>query len=226
MFKILLVEDDNESSKAIVEHLSALNYLVEVACDGEQGWQMAVDFDYDLIVLNWELPKVDGLTLCEKLRERGYSGAILLLTTKDSTRDKIRGLDCGADDYLVKPIDLKEFSARIRAMLRRGSESTKSIVTFGSLTLDSSAYLVTSNGQSVSLTPTEYRLLNFLLRNPNRIFSNEELLDRLWTTPNRNASELIKAHIKGLRRNLKASGITQEVIETVRGLGYRLSCKP
>jgi two-component system, OmpR family, response regulator QseB len=223
--KILIVDDDDKFRKAIIEHLVDQNYLVEAAHDGEQGWQMSFNFAYDLIALNWELPKLDGLTVCEKLREHGYSGAIFLLTTKDSTREKIRGLDCGADDYLVKPIELEEFSARVRAVLRRILESKKSIVSFGSLTLDSSAYLLTSNGQSVLLTPTEYRLLNVLLRNPHRTFSNEELLNLLWTSQDRNAGELIKAHIKGLRRNLKASGITQEVVETVRGLGYRLSSR-
>jgi DNA-binding response OmpR family regulator len=175
MSKILLVDDDDKFSRAIVEHLIDQNYLVEVAHDGEQAWEMALHCAYDLIALNWELPKLDGLTLCMRLREQGYAGAILLLTTKDSTADKIKGLDCGADDYIVKPIELEEFSARIRAMLRRGLESKRTIVRFGSLTLDSSAYLVTANGKNIPLTPTEYRLLNFLLRNPNRTFSNEDV---------------------------------------------------
>ena len=223
MSKILLIEDDERFSRPLAEDLLQQKYLVEAAYDGETGWKMATETAFDLIVLDWMLPKMDGITLCEKLRENGYAGSILMLTAKDTKKDKIRGLDCGADDYIVKPFELEEFSARVRAMLRRNAETRKAILVFGDLTLDPSLCLVTNAGEKVALTPTEYRLLNLFLRNPNRVFSKDDLLERLWTSQDRDANELVKAHIKGLRNNLKAGGVTKEIIETVHGLGYRLS---
>ncbi|MDR3615263.1 MAG: response regulator transcription factor [Candidatus Obscuribacterales bacterium] len=223
MSKILIIEDDERISRPLAEDLTHQKYLVEAAYDGETGWKMATETTFDLIVLDWMLPKMDGITVCEKLREYGYAGSILMLTAKDTKRDKIRGLDCGADDYIIKPFELEEFSARVRAMLRRNSESKRATLAIGNLMLDPSLCLVTYAGEKVSLTPTEYRLLNLFLRNPKRVFSKDDLLERLWTSQDRDANELVKAHIKGLRNNLKASGITTEIIETVHGLGYRLS---
>lgn len=225
MSKILIIEDDERVSRPLAEDLVHQKYLVEAAYDGETGWKMATETTFDLIVLDWMLPKLDGITLCERLRENGYAGSILMLTAKDTKKDKIRGLDGGADDYIVKPFELEEFSARIRAMLRRNSETKKAALVFGDLTLDPSLCLVTYAGGKVALTPTEYRLLNLFLRNPNRVFSKDDLLERLWTSQDRDANELVKAHIKGLRNNLKAGGVTNEIIETVHGLGYRLSQK-
>ena len=225
MSKILIIEDDERVSRPLAEDLVHQKYLVEAVYDGETGWKMATETAFDLIVLDWMLPKMDGITLCERLRENGYAGSILMLTAKDTKKDKIRGLDCGADDYIVKPFELEEFSARVRAMLRRNSETKKATLVFGALVLDPSLCLVTYDGEKVALTPTEYRLLNLFLRNPNRVFSKDDLLERLWTSQDRDANELVKAHVKGLRNNLKAGGVTKEIIETVHGLGYRLSQK-
>jgi two-component system response regulator QseB len=221
--KILIIEDDERISRPLAEDLVHQKYLVEAAYDGETGLKMATETAFDLIVLDWMLPKMDGLTVCEKLREFGYIGSILMLTARDTKRDKIRGLDCGADDYIVKPFELEEFSARVRAMLRRNSETRKATLVFGNLILDPSLCMVTYSGEKIALTPTEYRLLNLFLRNPNRVFTKDDLLERLWTSQDRDANELVKAHVKGLRNNLKAGGVTDEVIETVHGLGYRLS---
>lgn len=223
MSKILLVEDDERFSRPLIEDLTHQNYIVQTATDGESGWELANDSSFDLIILDWMLPKLDGITLCTRLRENGYCGAILMLTAKDAKRDKIHGLDCGADDYMVKPIDLEEFSARVRAMLRRGGETKQAALNFGELTVDPSRCLVTHRGKKVAITPTEYRLLNLFLRNPSRFYTKDDLLERLWANQDRNASELVKAHIKGLRNNLRAGGVTEEVIETVHGQGYRLA---
>lgn len=222
MTRILIVEDDERISRPVAEDLQNQCYAVDTARDGEQGWLKASENVYDLILLDWMLPKLDGLSLCKKLRDTDYVGAILMLTAKDTNQDKIRGLDSGADDYLIKPFAIDELSARVRAMLRRQSGDKRPILAVGELRLDPASCMVTFGETKVAVTPTEYRLLAFFLRNPNRTFTKEELLERLWDSQERVAGELIKAHMKGLRNHLKKAGAPDDIIETVHGLGYRL----
>ena len=172
------------------------------------------------MLLNLPLPK--SISVCHDLRKRGFSGPILIMTDRGSTHDKVLGLDAGADDYLVKPYDLDELSARIRALVRRGKSEEKPILTWGELKVDPANCSVMFRESMVSLTPTEYRLLTFFLRNSGQTFNAESLIERLWLAEESPTKDVIKAHIKGLRRKLREAGLTQHVVETVYGFGYRL----
>jgi DNA-binding response OmpR family regulator/HPt (histidine-containing phosphotransfer) domain-containing protein len=172
------------------------------------------------------LPKLDGITLCKQLRDRGYRLPILLLTARDSSNDIIKGLDAGADDYVVKPCKLEELMARIRALLRREKQSLLPILRRENLCLDSNTCEVTYRGQLVPLTPTEYSLLELFLRNSHRVFNRNEIIDRLWSSAEYPSDDTVRTHIKGLRQKLKAIGADQNTIETVYGIGYRLKPLP
>lgn len=220
--RILLVEDDEAIAQLLVYTLKNQNYLVDVAADGEEGWQLVEGCAYDLIVLDVGLPKVDGITLCRRMRTQGYQMPILLLTSRDSTQDKVMGLDAGADDYLVKPCEPQELSARMRALLRRGDSALPPVMEWGNLQVNSNTFDVTYDSKPVNLTPTEYRLLELFLRNNTRVYSRSAILDHLWSFEDPPGEETIRAHIKGLRQKLKGAGAPGDLIETVYGLGYRL----
>lgn len=220
--KILLVEDDERISEALAEDLSDQNYVVEIAPDGEFAKELVESFNYDLMVLDLMLPKMDGITLCQKLRSQGYSLPILMLTAKDALTDKIVGLDAGADDYLIKPFELQELSARIRALLRRGAATLPPILEWRDLHLNSGTCEVFYQEQLVSLTPKEYRLLELFLRNHRRVFSRAQIIEHLWSFEELPEEATVKAHIRGLRQKLKSVGAPSDLIETVYGLGYRL----
>ena len=220
--KILLVEDDERIADALAEDLTDQHYVVEIATDGEIAKDLVESFDYDLIVLDLMLPKMDGISLCKKLRSQGHSLPILMLTARDTMDDKVVGLDAGADDYLVKPFELEELSARIRALLRRGSSSLPPVLEWGNLSLNSSTCEVFYQDKPVSLTPKEYRLLELFMRNSRRVFSRAQIIEHLWSFEELPEEATVKAHIRGLRQKLKSVGAPQDLIETVYGLGYRL----
>jgi two-component system OmpR family response regulator len=220
--RLLLIEDDKRIAKPITAELQFQNYVVEHAGDGEHGLDLAKRTEYDLILLDLLLPKLDGVSVCNKLRMQGYNRPILMMTALSSTHDKVLGLDSGADDYIVKPFELEELSARIRALLRRGVAQASPLLIWGDLTVDPARCAVACRGVPVSLTPTEYRILTFFLRHPNETFSKEALLQRLWLPEDNLGDDLVKSHMKGLRRKLKDAGITKDLIETVYGFGYRL----
>ena len=224
--KILLVEDDELIGSALVEALVAHHYTVDVAADGQAGLELATTFEYDLILLDWLIPKLDGISLCRQLRSKGYQKPILLLTAKDSNSDIVQGLDAGADDYIVKPYDLSALMARIRALLRRGNSPVTSVLTWGNLCLNPVSGEVTCGEQILSLTRKEYSLLELFLRSPQRVFSRSAIIDRLWSLDGSPAESAVTVHIKELRQKLKTGGMTQEIIETVYGLGYRLKSPP
>ncbi|HEY9667096.1 MAG TPA: response regulator [Coleofasciculaceae cyanobacterium] len=224
--KILLVEDDEFASSALSDALLAHHYTVDRAIDGKSGLELATAFDYDLILLDWLIPKLDGISLCHQLRSQGYQKPILLLTAKDSQADITTGLDAGADDYVVKPYDLSELMARIRALLRRGNSPVTSVLAWGELCLNPVSGEVTCAENLLPLTPKEYSLLELFLRNPQRVFSRSTIIDRLWSLDDAPSENAVTTHIKELRQKLKACGITEEVIETVYGLGYRLKAPP
>ncbi|NER37226.1 MAG: response regulator [Oscillatoria sp. SIO1A7] len=220
--RILLVEDDEAIAKALTVALSHQNYVLDLARDGIEGADLAEAFTYDLILMDVGLPKLDGIGLCKRLRNSGYRMPILLVTARDSTEDKVLGLDAGADDYIVKPFEIKELTARIRALLRRGNAARPPVLEWGSLQLDPSTCSVTYENSPVTMTPTEYRLLELFLRNSTRTYSRRAILEHLWSYDDPPAEETIRAHIKGLRQKLKAAGAPANLIETVYGLGYRL----
>jgi diguanylate cyclase (GGDEF)-like protein len=220
--RILIVEDDEIVAHALTEILANQNYAVEVAAEGLVGWEMIQTYDYDLILLDVMLPKLDGISLCRRLRSQGYQMPVLLLTGKHSGHDKAIGLDAGADDYVVKPFDEEELVARVRALLRRSGSVALPVLEWDGLRLDPTSCQVSYNGKLLSLTPKEYALLELFLRNNRRVFSCGMILEHLWAYDETPGEEAVRTHIKGLRQKLKAAGMPADVIETVYGIGYRL----
>ncbi len=220
--RILLVEDDDRIAQPIAEDLRHQYHVVDAVDDGIKGWEHAQAAPYDLILLDLMLPRLDGITLCQRLRAAGYTTSILILTARDTLSDKIIGLDAGADDYLVKPFALEELSARIRALSRRKSSTWQPALTCGKLRLDPTTHQVNYGDIALSLTPKEYMILEFFLKNPTRVFSRAELLDKLWEFDQISGEATIKTHITSLRRKLKEAGSSEDLIETIYGLGYRL----
>lgn len=220
--KILVVEDDDSIAQAVAAMLQQQRCLVDIAVDGQEGWELATAFSYDLILLDVMLPKLDGMSLCRQLRQKGEQIPILMLTAKDTSTDKVLGLDAGADDYVVKPFDFPELIARIRALLRRGSTTLPPVLEWGALRLDPGSCEVAYGQQLLHLTPREYTLLELFLRNARRTFSRSEIVDRLWNLEDPPQEDTIKSYIKSLRHKLKAAGAPSDLIETVYGLGYRL----
>ncbi|MDX2232383.1 MAG: response regulator [Leptolyngbyaceae cyanobacterium bins.349] len=223
--RILLVEDDEVLSQVLTDHLTHQHYVVDTATDGALGFDFAQAVSYDLIVLDVNLPKLNGIQLCQRLRQNRSTVPILLLTAKGASSDKVMGLDAGADDYVVKPCTIEEISARIRALLRRPNLGGNPVLTWGNLCLDPGACEVTCDGHLLALSPKEYSLLELLLRNPQRTFSSSSILEHLWSFEDAPGEETIRSHIKRLRRKLKAFG-NEEMIDTVYGMGYRLKALP
>ena len=223
--KILLVEDDESLANLVRDALIAQHYLVDLATDGQAGWELAESFTYDLILLDLILPKLDGIDFCKQRRDRGDRTPILLVTAQDTSTTKVTGLDAGADDYVVKPFDLQELLARIRALLRRTQDERTPILQWGAFRLDPRSCLVTYDEQPLKLTAKEYGLLELFLRNPQRIFSKSALLDRLWSFEEPPSETAVRTQMKGLRQKLKQAGARTDEIETIYGLGYRLKAK-
>jgi DNA-binding response OmpR family regulator len=220
--RILLVEDDELLAGVIAEFLSDHLHVVDVVFDGEEAWEQCKTIEYDLILLDVMLPKLDGIHLCQGLRSQNYSVPILMITALDTSTDKVTGLDAGADDYMVKPIDLPELLARIRALQRRGGTSASPILKWGELQVDPALYEVSYSGQSLRLTPKEYNLLELLLRSGRRILSRGVIIEHIWSLEEPPDEGTVKTHIKSLRKKLKAMGAPDDFIETAHGLGYRL----
>lgn len=225
--KILLVEDDPAISQVLATTLTSHRYTVDVATDGKTGLELATLWTYDLLLLDIELPNLDGLTICRQMRLSGHTTPILMLTAKDETTDVIQGLDSGADDYMTKPCDPSQLLARIRALLRRGGASVSlPILMWGDLCLDPATAQVTYQGEILALRPKEYNLLELFLRYPQRVFNRSTILDHLWTAEDFPTENAVTNLIKDLRHRLKSAGIVEEIIETVYGLGYRLKATP
>ncbi|MDJ0590838.1 MAG: response regulator transcription factor [Pleurocapsa sp. MO_226.B13] len=221
--KLLLVEDDWEISELLKEVLTDQQYVVDVATDGQEGWDFVEAFDYDLVLLDVMLPKLDGFSLCRQLRDRDYEMPVLMLTAKDTTAEKVQGLDAGADDYIVKPYKLDELLARVRALLRRGIASMSPILKWGQLSLNSNTCKVKYQEQALKLTPKEYCLLELFMRNGGKLLSRNAILENLWSFEEPPDEDAIKAHIRRLRKKLSKVGAANDFIETVYGLGYRLN---
>jgi two-component system, OmpR family, response regulator QseB len=222
--KILIVEDDDRIAKPLAEDLRHQYHVVEIARDGVEGWEYAQQREYDLILLDLMLPKLDGISLCKRLRQAKFNALILMLTAKDTTSDKVIGLDAGADDYLVKPFELEELAARMRALSRRSAETKPPVLTYGKLQLDPASNEVKYDGQILILTPKEHMIIELFMRHCDRVFSRSEILDKLWELDKLvNAGDLtVRTHITNLRHKLKAVGMSEDCIETVYGIGYRL----
>ncbi len=220
--RILIVEDDDRIADPLAEYLRHQSNAVDIVYDGLAGWEFAQAADYDAILLDWMLPKLDGIQLCQRLRQSGCQAYILLLTAKDTTSDKILGLDAGADDYLVKPFEVDELTARMRALSRRQPLYQSVVLKHEEIELNPSTHSVTYTGIALELTSKEYMLLEYFLQHPIQVISRTALLDRLWEFDQTSGEQTIKTHLTNLRRKLKQAGCQQDIIETVYGVGYRL----
>jgi DNA-binding response OmpR family regulator len=221
MAKILLVEDDVDYSGVLEGWLTDEHYTVEVLNDGSEARDRLAAYQYDLVILDWMLPGVTGVELCKEMRSEGNTTPVLMLTGRSAIEDKEQGFDAGADDYLTKPFNFKELSMRVRALLRRASGLASNCLTVGDIVLDPVSYSVTKGGEEVRLQRNEFALLEFLMRNPNRVFSAEALLERVWTADSEATSDAIRTCMKRLRKKLD-SDPDSSIIQTLHGVGYKL----
>jgi DNA-binding response OmpR family regulator len=221
MSKILLVEDDTELTAMIAEWLSFERYTVEVVHNGREGLDRLRNCQYDVVILDWSLPDLTGLEICRSYRSQQGTTPIIMLTGRGAVSDKEAGLDSGADDYLTKPFNMKELSARIRAMLRRSTAQPSNVLTAGDLIVDPGKYKVLRNGVEIQLLPREFALLEFFMRHPDEVFSAEALLQRVWHSESEATSDALRTCIKRLRQKLDKDE-EESVIQTIPRVGYRL----
>lgn len=221
--RILLVEDNEELVEVLSHGLAEQNYTIDVAQDGEAGWELVEVFPYDLILLDVVLPKLDGISFCRRLREKKNPVLVMLLTARDTITDKLIGLDSGADDYVVKPFNIHELAARIRALSRRISTAPAPVLICHELRLNPSTREITYAGQILQFSRKEYLILELFLRNQQRVFSRSAIVDHVWSYAEEPPDEAtVKSHIKNIRRELKAVG-AGDLIETLYGQGYRIN---
>jgi DNA-binding response OmpR family regulator len=220
--RILLVEDEERVAGFIAKGLREQAYAVDLAVDGEQALYRAAVNEYDVVVLDVMLPIKDGYAVCRELRGSGFRTPILMLTARGSVDDRVEGLDCGADDYLVKPFDFKELLARLRALLRRSESLRAEMLTAGDLTLNTASHAAVRAGVKVSLTAKEYALLEFLVLNQNRVVGRDRIAQHVWDESFDPFSNVIDVYIKRLRAKID-SGFSRRLIHTRRGEGYVLS---
>jgi two-component system, OmpR family, response regulator len=219
--RVLLVEDEIKMSRAIRRGLEREGYAVDAALDGNDGLHRASEWNYDAIVLDVMLPGLDGLEVCRRLRRAGRWAPVLMLTARDGVADRIRGLDVGADDYLVKPFAFGELLARLRALVRRGARERPVVLEVGDLALDPAAHTVTLSGRSVPLSTREFALLEFLMRNAGQVLSRPAILEHVWDYNYDGISNVVDVYVGYLRRKLEQPP-GQVRIRTVRGVGYGL----
>lgn len=219
--RILLVEDNHRLSDSLRATLVDDNYAVDVAYDGLEGEEMALFTPYDVIILDVMLPKRDGIEVCRSLRDQKVTIPILMLTARDGLDDRVLGLDSGADDYLVKPFEIKELRARLRALMRRESGNKSGDIVIADLRLDPSTHFVWRGETPLDLTAKEYALLEYLMRNSNRLITREMVVAHLWDYDQTIASNVVDVYIRRLRRKVD-DPYDVKLIETIRGAGYRL----
>lgn len=217
--KILVVEDEKDLNRVITKHLKKNNYSVDSCFDGEEALDYISYGEYDLIITDIMMPKIDGYGFIKQLRNDKNSTPVIMLTAKDSLDDKILGLDSGADDYIVKPFEFDELLARIRVLMRRNYGFATNIIQVDDVVLDISKKLVTRSGKSISLTGKEYEVLEYLFKNKMGIISREQILNHVWDYDYEGASNIIDVIIKNIRKKLDV-GSKKSIIHTKRGLGY------
>ena len=217
--RVLVVEDDQPLVRIMTKSLESNGFEVTSAFDGEDGLRAARDDRPDAIVLDLQLPRLNGVDLCRRLRSEGNAVPILMLTARSTVPDRIGGLDAGADDYLVKPFSLGELAARLRALGRRG-KTTPRVIEAGPLQLDTGAREARVSGSPVELTGTEFALLEYLMQNAGQVLSRDQLREEVWGEGFEPASNVVDIYVHYVRRKLKAAGLEADPIRTVRGLGY------
>lgn len=221
--RVLVVEDQQTMANYIKRALEEQGYAVDLATTGREALDWADVVDFDLIVLDVMLPEIDGITVCKTLRTQGNHVPILMLTARDTVDARVIGLDAGADDYLIKPFELKELLARLRALSRRQSVNTTktSTLTVADLSMDTITHIVMRQGSIINLTAKEYAVLECLIREPNRILTRTEIAEHVWNYDVYNQSNVVDVYIRNLRRKID-DPFKQKLIHTVRGAGYRL----
>jgi len=219
--RILITEDEKDLAEALARGLRKQGYAADIAYDGEEALVLAEVNDYDLIILDLNLPKIDGVEVCRRIRASSSPTGILMLTARSTLDDRVNGLDQGADDYLVKPFHFPELLARVRAILRREGEIRHPILRIGDLVLDPNAQKAFFKGTEILLTIKEFAILEYLIRNVGRIVSQEELLEHVWNEDANLFTHTVKVHIKNIRKKLSAVG-AHDLITTVKGRGYML----
>lgn len=219
--RVLLVEDNRRLNNSLRMSLVDDGYAVDPAYDGLEAEEMAEFYPYDAIVLDVMLPKKDGFAVCRELRNRRINTPILMLTARDTVEDRVSGLDSGADDYLVKPFAIEELRARLRALLRRESSDKSALLRVADLTVDPATHFVERDGESIDLTAKEYALLEYFMRNPNRIITREMAESHIWSYDFISTSNVVDVYVRRLRRKID-DPFDVKLFETVRGAGYRL----
>jgi DNA-binding response OmpR family regulator len=223
--KILIVEDDPHAAEMAMTWLEAERHNVDVAKTGEDGLEYLLMREYDIVLLDWDLPGISGYDVLKKFRATGKMTPVIMLTAKAQIDDKEAGLDGGADDYLTKPYSLTELSARIRALMRRDSGQISNQVEVRDIVLVPDQMRVTKAGKVINLLPKEFNLLEFFMRNPDRVFTGEAIMIRVWSSEAEPSTDAFRSTLKRLRQKLLDSAEDQSVIETVHGAGYRFNSK-
>jgi len=223
--RLLVVEDEVKMAGLLKRALDEEGYAVDVTGSGEEALWLGTENPYDAIVLDLMLPDVDGFAVCRGLRERGRWTPVLMLTARDAVRDRVAGLDAGADDYLTKPFSLAELLARLRALIRRGATERPSVLRVGDLSLDPAARSVARDGQAIELTAKEYALLEFFMRHPGEVLTRTRLIEHVWDFAYEGDSNVVDVYVRYLRNKVDRP-FGRDSIETVRGSGYRLRSEP
>jgi DNA-binding response OmpR family regulator len=219
--RVLLIEDNRRLNTSLKMSLIDDGYAVDPAYDGEEGQDLAEMTPYDAIILDIMLPKKDGLEVCRDLRKQRINTPIIMLTAKDTVEDRVQGLDSGADDYLIKPFAFQELRARLRALLRRDASDKSGVITIADLTLDPAAHTVERGGKPIDLTAKEFALLEYFMRNPNRLITRQMAETHIWSYDFDGTSNVVDVYVRRLRRKVD-DPFDVKLLETLRGAGYRL----
>lgn len=221
MAKILIVEDNADLADNVKQWLEMEQHSVDVCNDGVSGLAHLRTYDYDVIIMDWAMPQMTGIEVLKQFRSLGGITPVLMLTGRRSLDDKEEGLDSGADDYLTKPFEMREMSARVRALLRRSQSQPTMSLKYADLNLDRDAKLVTKAGKNVKLMPKDFAILELLMSHPKKVFSSETLIERIWTNDNEASPEVVRKHINRIREKIDTAG-KPSLIRTVHGVGYSL----
>lgn len=222
MAKILVIEDDGHIAVSVQEYLTSELHDVQITEDGAEGMSRLRHYRYDLVILDWGLPNLDGMSILKELRGQSNRTPVLMLTGKSAIQDREKGLDTGADDYLVKPFHVRELGARVKALLRRPVPSNVGLLELGTIKMDTSARLVTNAGVPLKLSPYEYDLLHYMLNNNTRIIAADELLHAVWGADSTTTIDTLRTHLNRLRTKL-SGGQKAEIIQNIYGVGYKLN---
>lgn len=221
--KLLVIEDEHRIAAAIKKGLEQERYVVDVAYDGAEGFDLASDEPYDAIILDLMLPGMDGITICKTLRKEGNHTPILMLTAKGQLQDKIEGFDSGADDYMTKPFAFEELLARIRAITKRPKQLIETVLTLQDLVMHPDTYEVMRNKKQVALSSKEFALLEYMMRHPNTVLTKDQIISHVWEYTSDILPNTVEVYIKNLRAKIDAPFPTKKpLIQTVRGFGYKI----